>query len=139
MTFQPPKANKNKPQQQQVAFMQHKHIGPIPDPSTLEKYNQIQEGFAERIVIMAEKEQSHRHENDIRILVNQENQHKRNTNTFRIGQTLALIAVAGIIGLCVYCIVLGFATQAASIACTVTVGLASVFVVNKSVTNKQQP
>jgi uncharacterized membrane protein len=36
--------------------------GPIPDPETLNRYEQIAPGTAERIIAMAEKEQSHRHE-----------------------------------------------------------------------------
>lgn len=35
--------------------------GPLPPPDILSRYDDIQPGFAERIVIMAEKEQGHRH------------------------------------------------------------------------------
>lgn len=35
--------------------------GPLPPPDILIQYNNIQPGFAERIVAMAEKEQAHRH------------------------------------------------------------------------------
>lgn len=70
-------------QQTKVEFMQH--VGPIPDPATLERYNQVQPGFAERIMVMAEKEQKQRHENDIAILSNQHEQHKRDTDTYRLG------------------------------------------------------
>ncbi|MET9194910.1 DUF2335 domain-containing protein [Streptomyces olivaceus] len=38
--------------------------GPIPDPTTLRGYEAVQEGFAERIMAMAEREQSHRHSMD---------------------------------------------------------------------------
>ncbi len=37
------------------------HIGPIPDPETLERYRDIDPSFPERIVRMAEKEQTFRH------------------------------------------------------------------------------
>jgi len=120
--------------QQQVAFTQH--IGPIPDPDTLGRYNEVNPGFAERIVTMAEKEQLHRHENDVTVLNNQEKQHKRNTNTFRLGQYLALISVLLIVGLCLYCLILGYPTQAATIACSVIVGLAAVFIMNKTSVKK---
>lgn len=40
------------------------HIGPLPPPNTLAEYEQIQSGFAERIVRMAEKEQKQRHLNN---------------------------------------------------------------------------
>lgn len=36
------------------------HIGPLPAPSDLERYNQVLPGLAGRIVTMAEKEQAHR-------------------------------------------------------------------------------
>lgn len=35
--------------------------GPLPPPETLAQYEQIQEGFAERIMRMAETQQNHRH------------------------------------------------------------------------------
>ncbi|MHB8172921.1 MAG: DUF2335 domain-containing protein [Nitrospirota bacterium] len=34
--------------------------GPLPPPALLEHYNQVQPGFAERIVMMAEEEANHR-------------------------------------------------------------------------------
>lgn len=37
------------------------YSGPIPPPESLEKYNDIVPGAAERIIGMAEKEQVHRH------------------------------------------------------------------------------
>ncbi len=37
------------------------HSGPLPDPQTLEQYNQILPGAADRIIGMAEREQAHRH------------------------------------------------------------------------------
>jgi len=37
------------------------HIGPLPDPETLERYGEIDPSFPERIVRMAEKEQAFRH------------------------------------------------------------------------------
>ena len=37
------------------------HIGPIPDPKTLEDYGKIDPSFPERIVRMAEREQMFRH------------------------------------------------------------------------------
>ena len=37
-------------------------VGPLPPPHILENYENIKQGFAERIFSMAEKEQYHRHE-----------------------------------------------------------------------------
>jgi len=132
------KGNKNTPHQvQQVQLMQH--IGPIPDPLTLEKYEEIQPGFAERIVAMAEKEQANRHLNDSKVFSNQETQHQRDTNTFRIGQVLALIAIILIIALCVYCAWLGYAKVGGAIACTVIVGVAVAFLAKKGDQPKSTP
>ncbi len=36
------------------------HSGPIPDPYTLQKYENISPGSADRIITMAEKQQNHR-------------------------------------------------------------------------------
>ena len=36
--------------------------GPVPDPRTLEEFEQILPGSADRLVVMAEKEQAYRHE-----------------------------------------------------------------------------
>lgn len=116
--------------------LQVEHHGPIPDPNTLQKYNQIQPDFAERIMCMAENEQRRRHLNDETVLKNQHDQHKRDTDTMRIGQTFALIASGSIVGLCVYFVNLGYANQAASIACAVIVGLAGVFMYSKKSSNK---
>ena len=41
--------------------VQHISSRPIPSPQELEHYEKIHEGFADRIVTMAEREQNHRH------------------------------------------------------------------------------
>lgn len=35
------------------------YSGPVPDPLSLEKYEKIQPGFANRLITMDEKEQQH--------------------------------------------------------------------------------
>lgn len=40
------------------------YSGPIPPPESLEKYEQVVPGSAERILAMAEKEQEHRHKTE---------------------------------------------------------------------------
>lgn len=42
--------------------VQHFSSRPIPSPEELEHYEKIHEGFADRIVTMAEREQNHRHD-----------------------------------------------------------------------------
>ncbi len=38
--------------------------GPLPPPAVLSEYDRIEPGFSGRIVVMAEKEQNHRHETE---------------------------------------------------------------------------
>ena len=52
----------NKQQSNQIiAGVQSISWGPIPPPETMQKYDQILPGAAERIIAMAEKEQTYRH------------------------------------------------------------------------------
>lgn len=44
------------------------YSGPIPDPLTLQQYEQVLPGSADRILTMAEKEQSTRHENNSKLI-----------------------------------------------------------------------
>jgi uncharacterized membrane protein len=45
---------------QQISVAAQYHSGPIPDPSTLERYDKILPGAAERILRMAEEQSAHR-------------------------------------------------------------------------------
>lgn len=47
-----------------VVEQQELFAGPIPHPDILLKYEEIQPGFADRILTMAEKDEEHRHEMD---------------------------------------------------------------------------
>jgi uncharacterized membrane protein len=66
--------------------------GPLPSPAEIGEYERILPGTADRIIKMAEKEQSHRHQSEI----------IEQTNRMRvtlIGQVFAfLIGVSGISG-----------------------------------------
>lgn len=44
-----------------VRTVAQEYSGPLPPPKMLEHYNEIDPGFANRIITMAEKEQTHRH------------------------------------------------------------------------------
>lgn len=69
------------------------YSGPIPDPHTLQQYEKILPGAADRILAMAEKEQKNRHENNSKLI-------KELTLNSRYG-----IIIAGILSL--LCIVAG--------------------------------
>jgi uncharacterized membrane protein len=93
------------PNNKGVVAHQSKHYsGPIPEPSDLQKYEDVKIGFAERIMSMAECESTHRQNIDNRII-----------NSERIGGILGQI-IAACMGLSVivlmgYAISKGFAEQ----------------------------
>ncbi|MCK5841950.1 MAG: DUF2335 domain-containing protein [Candidatus Sabulitectum sp.] len=70
------------------------HIGPLPDPDTLERYNNIIPNGAERIMCMAEEQSSHRRSIESTVIDSREDQNKR-------GQTFAFILALffGLVGL----------------------------------------
>lgn len=47
-------------QQHQLTVHRSEFVGPLPPPDVLERYNKIQNGFADRIIRMAEEEGAHR-------------------------------------------------------------------------------
>lgn len=99
------------------------HIRPYPDPQTLQEYEQVKSGFADRLILMAEKEQNGRIE-----LAN------RKENTVRWGMLFGLAAVLPIYAISAYAFYLGYATQGAAVILGTTIAnLASVFVVKKNI------
>ncbi|MDR2012555.1 MAG: DUF2335 domain-containing protein [Rhodanobacter sp.] len=56
------------PQSIQVHTQTLVQQGPLPDPATLERYDRILPGAAERIIVMAEQEQRHRMDMDAKAL-----------------------------------------------------------------------
>ncbi|MEI7789113.1 MAG: DUF2335 domain-containing protein [Chlorobiaceae bacterium] len=73
-------------------------IGPLPHPSVLRKYEQILPGSAERILIMAEKEQDKRHERvskDSDGLIDISNRGQ----TFALTVCLTALTISGVLGI----------------------------------------
>ena len=58
----PPEPSPNNPQRDIVSHQRVEYSGPIPPPAILREVDQIVPGAANRIVVMAEKQQEHRHE-----------------------------------------------------------------------------
>ncbi|MCU0325719.1 MAG: DUF2335 domain-containing protein [Spirosomaceae bacterium] len=103
------------------------YIGPYPDPSTLAQYENVKEGFADRLIAMAEKEQDARiKQNDKLIDIE-----VKRANNVRWNLITGLIGVFTIVGLCAYAFWLGHPTQAATMASVIIIGLAAVFVTGK--------
>lgn len=75
------------------------HRGPLPHPDTLKGYSEIDPAFPQRILKMAEDEQSHRHEMERQALQAQKDDLKRDRLEARLGQVFALvIGLAAIVG-----------------------------------------
>lgn len=139
----------NKPQQQnkqgvhniahqKVMVSEQKiHQGPIPSPEALASYEAISPGFADRLVIMAEKEQANRHEQMKKIQQLEVDDHTKDHKHIIRGQVFALIAVVLVILLCVYALYLGFAYTAQAIAIGVISAIAAVFVGLKVLNRKK--
>ena len=133
------KPSKSSKQQQVSITQQQFYSGPVPDPEALAKYEQIQPGFAERLLSMAEKEQNERiaTQNNI-INTEKELNHKELANVKR-GQTFALIAVLSVVFLCGYVFYLGNAKEARDIGVIVIVALAGVFITGRLYIKKKIP
>lgn len=120
------KPTKNRPQQQQVTFQQTKfYQGPLPAPETLQQYEQIQPGFANRIMTLAEGEALHRRSLEGRVIT-------INTVLSFAGMLCGLLSIAGVLWLCYYAFSLGYDTAAATIATGVLIGIGGVFLYRKS-------
>ena len=69
--------------------------GPLPPPETLVQYEQIQQGFASRIITVAEQEASHRRSMNIKMVWME-------FILTMIGMLFGFIAIGGILLLCYY-------------------------------------
>ena len=106
-------------------------VGPIPPPQILDKYNQILPGAADRILKMAEKEQSHRHEMQEKLVESQASDFRQDRNEKRLGQIFGFaIGVVSIISGSVTAIQ-GAPWAGGFIGSAGVVGLVSVFVVGR--------
>lgn len=71
------------------------HQGPLPHPDILRLYDGVVPGLAERIVKMAEREQAHRHEMDIRLL-------RSSNRRYLFGYLSSLLMIAATFGTAVW-------------------------------------
>lgn len=89
------------------------HVGPIPDPETLSRYEQITPGACDRIITMAEKEQDQRHRGD------------RSLDLARtLGVVFGFILGLGALGLLFYLVFTGQAEDMGSIVWPMSVLIA---------------
>lgn len=106
------------------ALKQESFSGPLPHPRLLKEYDEIQPGFAERIVAMAEREQAHRFACDDKVVGSAVASSKRGQ---WMGYSIAIIfgAIALTLGL------LGHVAVASIIGGLDIVALVAVFVTNR--------
>lgn len=111
-------------------FIRSEFRGPLPPPSVLHEYNTVLPGAAERILAMAEAEQSHRHTID-RTVVDAESRKERRGQIF--GGAIALMAL-GVAGFLSYN---DHDTVAGIIGGTTVVGLCSIFVIGRYLSQRE--
>lgn len=83
-----------------VQVISKTHIGPLPDPETLERYSEIIPDGANRVMDMAEKQQNHKINIENKIVTGQLQQSN-------LGQIFAFIIGMSFLGGGVYCIING--------------------------------
>ncbi len=105
--------------------------GQLPSPEMMEKFNAIDPTFANRILVMAEKEQMNAHKIS-----------NKTANSFIIslflGMFFAFFSVLVVSYLVYLCIEKGYSTAASSIAVGVIVGVAGVFLYQRKKNKTQE-
>lgn len=114
------------PAQNQVnslnVVMEQAHIGPLPPPDMLARYDEIEPGLAKRIVERSEREQDHRHrmiERD-QAMMEEQLRHDRDVDRamimfYRIGQGVAVLLTFALFGVGCYLVHVGHAWQAVTL------------------------
>lgn len=136
------KPNKNHPQSpnqqnetSEASFVKQalSFSGPLPLPQILEQYNKINSTFAERIVVMAEKQAAHRQEQEKTGLIAEiecdKSRIKAATTSAIIGLIFGFIISIIAIGGGIWCILKGYEFGGGFIGTGGVVSLATVFVV----------
>ncbi|MBY0345943.1 MAG: DUF2335 domain-containing protein [Neisseriaceae bacterium] len=93
------KPNKVSQQNQDVEVqVSQKWSGPIPSPDALQYYEQVLTGSAERILVMAEKEQAHRYEHDSEVRALAKKELAQNGNAVLRAQLLGFLGILCCLG-----------------------------------------
>lgn len=107
-----------------VRAVSQQFSGPIPPPQILGDYDKVQAGFAERIVAMAEKEQTHRHVIEGKALSSEISVQMR-------GQVFALILSLVILCGSMFLIYSGKEIAGSALAGSSLIGLACIFITGR--------
>ncbi len=115
--------------------MQQQH-GPIPPPEILQKYDQIQQGLANKIIEMANEEATHRRNMESKVLSIQEQDQISYRRSEMVGQFCGVLIALSAIGGSVYEAVHG-AQTAASVLCSAgIIGLVTAFILGRQALQK---
>lgn len=117
-------------EQRVITTVQQQYSGPLPQPADLEKYDQIVPGAAERILIMAEKEQTNRHKE------NERQDALMHTLSLR-GQWIGLFLAMLFTGVSVFFAINGMEKLSALFGTPLIVWVCSIFVLRKTPKEKQ--
>lgn len=109
--------------------------GPLPSPEALRSFEEIQLGFAERIVTMAESEAIHRRNMESTIITAQISDRRAHRSEARIGQIFALAASLTLMICGTYIIVHGAQIAGTVFGTTSLAGIASAFVIGRRIKN----
>lgn len=104
--------------------MKKSHSGPLPDPETLDSYNEIIPNGAERIMAMAEKQSDHRIAMESKVIYSQQNQSGR-------GQNYAFIIAITVLLAAFVCIFTGHDIAGTILGTVDLVSLVTVFILGK--------
>lgn len=100
------------------------HSGPLPDPAQLAHYDRVLPGLAERIVLLTEREQKHRHDLS-------ESFFKRQARLKDRGQVLGFASLIILLGFCVFLAFIGEPGWASKVAIGVIAAVVGIFVIGK--------
>ncbi|WP_060988319.1 DUF2335 domain-containing protein [Photobacterium leiognathi] len=114
-----------------VQAVAQEYSGPIPPPRMLNDYENVQSGLAERIVAMAEKEQSHRHALEDKAVTGEISKDKRGQNYALLS---SLVIILGSIGL----IYTGHEVSGSILAGGTLTGLAYIFISGRKSPEERQ-
>ena len=134
-----PSGSKSNQNQSELSFRKEQIFsGPVPPPEVLEKYEQIQPGFAERLLKMAEKEQESRIESQQKAFDAEKELATFELNNYKRGQIFALVSVFLVVALCGYALFKNFDKSARDIGVAVIIGVAGVFITGRVLKSKKR-
>lgn len=115
------------------------YSGPLPLPTLLRDYGDIDPSFPERIMKMAELEQCHRHEIEKSISSANIEMARKEFMERRLGQIFALIIGLVVISCGTYCILNGHPVAGGIVGSGGVVGLVSAFIYGRKTENDKPP